>query len=218
MQYANNCKHEISEADMSLAHLTPVELTLPAGTVVSVRPLAAEDRDDLAEGFERLSMESRYRRFMTPTPRLTLRELVYFSELDYHNHFAWGAQIMTEQGWDGAGVARFVRLPDTPADADTAFTVLDEYQGRGIGQVLFQALAIAGRVNGVRRFHFDVLADNAPMLRVLEKFGVTMDPVAQGLAHGVLELGPFVDGLRAWRPAAALTRLAVAARGTVVEA
>jgi len=195
----------------NLSHLIPVELTLPNGTAVSLRPLVAEDRDELVEGFERLSTESRYRRFMTPTPRLTLRELAYFSEIDYRHHFAWGVQVMTAQGPDGAGVARYVRLPDHSADADTAFTVLDEYQGKGIGQVLFRALAIAGRVNDVRRFHFDVLADNRPMLGVLEKFGVSMDLVAHGLTHGVLEVGPFVAGLDSWPPAAALTRLAAAA-------
>lgn len=195
-----------------LSQLTPVELTLPNGMVISLRPLGASDRDKLAIGFERLSGESRYRRFMTPTPRLTPRELSYFSEIDSVNHFAWGVQVARGDGWDGAGVARFVRLSDDPRAADTAFTVLDEYQGRGIGQVLFRALAIAGRVNDLQLFHYDVLADNRPMLRVLEKSGVSMDPVSAGLTHGVLEIGPYVDGLDSWPPARDLAGLARAAR------
>jgi len=48
-------------------------------------------------------------------------------------------------------------------------------------EVLFKAPAIAGRANDIRRFHFDVLADNTPMLKVLERFGVCMDPVSHGL-------------------------------------
>ena len=195
-----------------LPHLTPVELTLPSGMVVSLRPLGVEDRDKLAGGFERLSAESRYRRFMTPTPRLTPSELTYFSEIDYRNHFAWGVQVVKQDGLDGAGVARFVRFADDPSAADTAFTVLDEYQGNGIGQVLFRALAIAGRVNEVQRFHFDVLADNRPMLRVLEKSGVSVDSVSSGLTHGVLEVDSFVAGLDSWRPAGALFKLAEAVR------
>lgn len=191
-----------------------VEIALPNGTTVALRPLVAQDRAGLADGFERLSAVSRYRRFMAPTSRLSPRDLTYFSELDYRDHFAWGVQVLTEGRMDGAGVARYIRLPGEWAGADTAFTVLDEYQGQGIGQVLFLALAIAGRVNDIERFHFDVLAENRPMLGVLNKFGVTMDPVSGGLTHGVLELDPFVEGLDSWPPAAPLAGLAAAARQT----
>ena len=202
-------------ASTDISQLIPVDLALPDGTAVSLRPLAAADRDELAVGFQRLSTESRYRRFMSPTPRLSTRELAYFSELDYRDHFAWGIQVVKEEGLDGAGVARYVRLSDEPSDADTAFTVLDEYQGRGLGQVLFRALAVAGWANEVRRFHFDVLADNTPMLKVLEKFGVSLDPVSRGITHGVLDLGPFVEELGSWPPADALAALATTAREAI---
>ena len=198
----------------NLPQLIPVELTLPNGMVVSLRPLGPDDRDRLAVGFDRLSAESRYRRFMTPTPRLTARELAYFSEIDYRNHFAWGVQVVKPDSLDGAGVARYVRLADDQRAADTAFTVLDEYQGIGIGQVLLRALAVAARVNDVHDFHFDVLADNGPMLRVLEKSGVPMDSVSAGIAHGVLDLDSFV-ALDSWPPNGALSDLARAVRLTL---
>jgi GNAT superfamily N-acetyltransferase len=194
--------------------LTPVDLSLPNGGHVQMRPLVAGDRAGLAEGFERLSETSRYRRFMTPMIRLSQRELEYFSDLDYRDHFAWGVQVMTEHGPDGAGVARFVRMPADRRAADTAFTVLDDYQGMGIGQAMFRALAVAGVVMGIERFHFDVLADNRPMLAVLRKFDVPMDPVSDGLTHGVLHLGPFVESVVDWPPRDALAALveAVATR------
>jgi GNAT superfamily N-acetyltransferase len=197
---------------IDLPQLTPVELTLPNGQAVLLRPLGPDDREGLAVGFERLSAESRYRRFMTPTPRLTASELTYFSEIDYRNHFAWGVQVVKPDGLDGAGVARYVRLAEDQDAADTAFTVLDEYQGTGIGSVLFRALAIAGRANDVRQFHFDVLADNRPMLKVLEKFGVPVDSVSAGIVHSVLDLDSFVAGLDSWPPARALSDLARAVR------
>jgi RimJ/RimL family protein N-acetyltransferase len=195
-----------------LPQLTPVELTLPNGTAVSLRPLGRGDRERLAAGFERLSAESRYRRFMTPTPRLTSSELTYFSEIDHRNHFAWGVEVVKPDGLDGAGVARYVRLPAVQDAADTAFTVVDEYQGLGIGHVLLRALAIAGRVNGFRQFHFDVLADNRAMLKVLEKSGVPVESVSAGIAHSVLDLESFVAGLASWPPAGALADLARAVR------
>ena len=195
-----------------LPQLTPVELTLPNGMVASLRPLGPYDRERLAAGFERLSAESRYRRFMTPTPRLTASELNYFSEIDYRNHFAWGVQVVRPDGLDGAGVARYVRLAADQEAADTAFTVLDEYQGIGIGQMLFRALAVAGHLNEVRQFHFDVLADNRPMLRVLEKLGVPVDSASDGVVHAVLDVNSFVAGLDSWPPAKAVSDLARAVR------
>jgi hypothetical protein len=60
----------------------------------------------------------------------------------------------------------------------------------------------------VERLHFDVLADNRLMLGVLAKFGVPMDPISQGLTHGVIEVAPFVARLDTWPPAEALAVLA----------
>ena len=197
----------------NLPHLTPVELTLPNDMVVSLRPLGPDDRERLAAGFDRLSAESRYRRFMTPTPRLTASELIYFSEIDYRNHFAWGVQAVRSDGLDGAGVARYVRLADDQNAADTAFTVLDEYQGQGIGRVLLLALAVAARVNVVHELHFDVLADNRPMLRVLEKSGVPVGSASDGIVHAVLDVDSF-RALDSWPPARALSDLARAVRLT----
>ncbi len=38
----------------------------------------------------------------------------------------------------------------------------DAYQDRGIGTLLLGALAVATRVDGIKRFHARVLADNPP--------------------------------------------------------
>lgn len=46
-------------------------MQLVGGTRVVLRPLAAEDRDLVVAAFDRLSPRSRYRRFLSPTPRLT---------------------------------------------------------------------------------------------------------------------------------------------------
>jgi GNAT superfamily N-acetyltransferase len=192
---------------LDLSQLKPVDVQLPNGRLLQMRPLMADDRTELADGFARLSEQSRYRRFMTPMTRLSARDLSYFSELDYRDHFAWGAQMVTEGVRTGVGVARFVRFPGDGTAADTAFTVIDEYQGMGIGQELFKALAVAGMVLDVEQFHFDVLADNRPMLGVLHKFEVPMGPVSDGVTHGVLRLRRFVDALADWSPRVSLAAL-----------
>ena len=106
-----------------LPQLIPVELALPNGTVVSLRPLGPDDRERLAVGFERLSAESRYRRFMTPTPRLSAGELNYFSKIDYRNHFAWGVQVVNPDRLDGAGGTLGAEQAISVAEALYAYTM-----------------------------------------------------------------------------------------------
>jgi hypothetical protein len=58
------------------------------GEQILIRPIRPEDREELAAGMERLSPESRYRRFFTPTSGLTASELSYLTEVDHHDHEA----------------------------------------------------------------------------------------------------------------------------------
>ncbi|MEA2283671.1 MAG: hypothetical protein QOK21_4278, partial [Solirubrobacteraceae bacterium] len=58
-------------------------LTLRDGSRIVIRPIEPDDRDDLREGFERLSPESRYRRFFSPVPRLSERHLDYLTQVDH---------------------------------------------------------------------------------------------------------------------------------------
>jgi len=48
-----------------------------------------------------------------------------------------------------AGIARYVRIPDGPADL--AFEVADAQQGRGLGSLLLDAVATVARANAVNR-------------------------------------------------------------------
>ncbi len=148
--------------------------TLRDGTSLSVRPLRPSDRHLVAAGFDSLSQESRYRRFMTPTSRLTHRQLDYFTHLDHIDHFAWGVLGPMEEP---VATARYVRLPDTPTIAELAVTVVDEFQGRGVGSFLVSATALAGHHNGIDMLRAHLLTDNHRMRAVLERLGGTVTEV-----------------------------------------
>jgi len=68
--------------------LEPRTVTLADGSRVLIRPIAPEDRDELVAGFERLSAESRYRRFFGPMVRLSERDLDRLTQVDHHDHEA----------------------------------------------------------------------------------------------------------------------------------
>jgi nucleotide-binding universal stress UspA family protein/GNAT superfamily N-acetyltransferase len=146
-------------------------MSLRDGTRVIVRPIAPDDKALLRDAFERLSPDSRYRRFFRPLSDLSTEELRFFTEVDHHDH---EALIATDP--DGAralGVARFVRDPRDGDRAEAAVAVVDECQGRGLGRVLLERLADRARHERVRNFTALVQGDNRRALTVLKELGST---------------------------------------------
>jgi GNAT superfamily N-acetyltransferase len=141
-------------------------LALRDGSRVQLRPVEPADKALLADGFARLSPESRYRRFLAPVPELSDAQLRYFTEVDHHDHEALAA-IDPSTG-RGIGVARFIRLHDRPGVAEAAVTVADEWQNRGLGTLLLEALAERARREGITTFSGLLLATNHEMLELLE--------------------------------------------------
>jgi GNAT superfamily N-acetyltransferase len=145
--------------------------TLKDGTPILVRAIRPEDKALLQRGMAQLSEVSRYRRFMSLVTELSEAQLEYLTEIDYVNHMAWGALDLTGPAPRGAGVARYVRTDDDPAKAEVAVTVLDAYQGRGLGTLLLGVLARTAAANGIRTFIAYVLHENAPMMRIFYDLG-----------------------------------------------
>jgi acetyltransferase len=144
---------------------------LKDGTPILVRAIRPEDKRLLQQGMAQLSEVSRYRRFMSLVTELSETQLKYLTEIDYVNHMAWGALDLSRPTPRGAGVARYVRSDKDPAKAEVAVTVLDEYQGRGLGTLLLGVLARTAAANGISTFIAYVLHENAPMMRIFYDLG-----------------------------------------------
>ncbi len=172
----------------------PGRFRLRDGTPVLLRPLGVEDRDLVVAAFDRLSPQSRYRRFLSPTPRLTSSLLEFLMKVDDDDHFALVAT--TEEGDAPAvvGVSRFARLDD-PEAAEAAVTVIDEYQGRGAGAFLLDAIVLAARQRGVRRFEGLVLADNSASKAILAHAGARFENDGSGVLRYVLDLPETAEDL-----------------------
>src|SRR4051794_22622499 len=117
------------------------------GGTVHLRPICPEDADGINGLMERSSDQTRYYRFFGPMKRLSEKDLHRFTHVDYVDRVAFvlvlGDQVI--------GVGRYDRLPDT-AEAEVAFLIEDAHQGRGLGSVLLEHLAAAGRERGIERF------------------------------------------------------------------
>ena len=136
---------------------------------LEIRPIRPEDKRALIGGFERLSDQSRYRRFLTPHGRLSEAELRYFTEVDHHDHEALVA--IDPRTGDGVGVARYVRSREDRSSAELAIAVVDAWQRRGVGTRLAIALADRARHEGVTVFTGLVLAENELMLNLAKELG-----------------------------------------------
>ncbi len=148
-----------------------VDTVLDDGSRVRLRPVVPEDKERLVQGLERLSPESRYRRFMSAVSRIPDRQLRYFTELDYVDHYAVGALALDEPGEPGVGVARYVRLADQPQVAEVAVTIVDDYQKSGLGSLLLQAAMAVALENGILEFQAEIMGDNHGAIRLVRRFG-----------------------------------------------
>ena len=112
-------------------------------------------------------------------PHLSDRDVARFTQVDHVERVAF---VMTLQGQIIA-VGRYDVVE--PGEAEVAFLVEDQHQGRGIAQILLEHLAQAGRERGVERFVAEVLPDNQRMIQTFRDAGYR---VVSAYDEGVLQL------------------------------
>ncbi|MFZ4517648.1 MAG: GNAT family N-acetyltransferase [Microthrixaceae bacterium] len=161
------------------------DVVLRDGHTVRIRPIRPDDADGLVRFHDRQSPESVYFRFFSPRPRLTRREVHHFTHVDHIDRVAFVGEL----AGDLVAVARYERYSGTDT-AEVAFFVDDDHQGRGLGMVLLEFLAAAGRERGLRRFTASTLANNRRMLALFSAAGYE---VASQLDAGVVEVAFDLD-------------------------
>ncbi len=142
------------------------------GSAVLIRQVHSADAPLLADGFARLSDASRRMRFLTEKDELSAAELRYFTDLDHHDHEALGA--VDRADGRGVGIARYVRDTDDPQAAEIAVTIVDDWQGRGLGTELLHRLSDRARQDGIRRFTALAAAGNAAMAGLLRNMNAEL--------------------------------------------
>jgi GNAT superfamily N-acetyltransferase len=168
---------------MSVTDRADPAIELRDGSWVRLRQGQSSDRELLVRGFARLSPESRYRRFLAATPELTEEMVRYLTDVDHRDHEAVIA--LDDKTGEGIGVARYVRLAERPDVAEVAVTVIDDWQGRGLGTLLLEAISARARAEGIKHFTALILATNEEMIDLLMR----LDPVRViDRAPGTVEL------------------------------
>ncbi len=152
---------------------------LTDGTTILIRPARPEDFDAVRELHVKMSPDSLYLRFFSPSPRAAEGE---------------ARRICREPGPDHAELLAFLdgRLIGSgsyvvggPETAEVAFTVADDMHNRGVGMLLLEHLISRARNQGLRAFTAATLSENSAMLRVFADAGLQAQ---RTLADGVYDL------------------------------
>lgn len=156
------------------------------GSTIVIRAIHPGDRERFADAFQQFirSPDSVRFRFHGLKRSLSESEAIQMTDIDFVEHVGLVATFGTDPEQPLIGAGRYIVCGDGPKHhrAEVAFAVLDEHQGKGIGSLLLQHLAIIGRAQGVREFRADVLADNNQMMAVFEASGF---PIKRSTEFGV---------------------------------
>ncbi|WP_240044241.1 bifunctional GNAT family N-acetyltransferase/acetate--CoA ligase family protein [Nocardioides albidus] len=155
------------------------DVLLRDGRTAHIRPIRPEDDELLVEFYARVSDESKYYRFFSPMPVLSERDVRRFTHVDNRDRVA--LVLILQERMIAVGRYDVVERHE----AEVAFLVEDEHQGRGIAQLLLEHLAQAGRERGVERFTAEVLPDNTRMIQTFRDAGYK---VVSGYHDGVITL------------------------------
>jgi acetyltransferase len=142
------------------------------GTLVTIRPIRPDDATGLQVGFQRLSPESVYLRFLETFSMLTDKQARDFANVDYCNKMALVAEISENDQDNLIGVARYASVEDPSSKlAESAVVVVDEYQGRGLGTLLLDRLVKYARDHGVKAFLGTIHHSNVKIMRFVRRSG-----------------------------------------------
>ena len=144
-------------------------LILRDGTTAALRLAHPEDRGGLAEFFSRLSKDSRRLRFFslsTPSAKMIKS---FCDDSDLRKRLCLIVTRSLQSSPRIIATANYIAHDDTTAEI--ALAVDDRFQGKGIGSLLLERLAILAARNGFRHFWATTLAENQQMLDVFRESG-----------------------------------------------
>lgn len=142
--------------------------TTSKGVILYFRPVKISDEPLIKDFFYSLSDKSMYRRFLSMRRDFPHPVRQEFVVIDYTHEMVLLACIEEEEKEHLVGIGQFIKEKDSHY-AELAFAVRDDWQNKGIGSELLTYLTLLGKSEGLHGFTAYVLAENMPMLHLLEK-------------------------------------------------
>jgi succinyl-CoA synthetase alpha subunit/RimJ/RimL family protein N-acetyltransferase len=145
------------------------DVVLRDGSTVRIRVMRPSDEAGLCELLSSLSEESRWLRFYCNQNRTAIAaEAHREANLDH----AFG---LVAVGGEERVVGHAFYAATGDHRAEVAFTIANEFQGRGLGSILLGQLAQVASANDIEIFEAEVVAANHRMLRVFRASGFPIE-------------------------------------------
>lgn len=148
-------------------------VVLVGGVEACLRPILPTDEQGIKDLVYSLSQETLYHRFMTRTKQFGTKQILDFVYVDHRSNVALVVTISEAHGDDVIAVGRYF-LDEKTNRAEVAFLVRDDWQGRGIGKLLFEALVVIAKQSGIAGFTAEVLRENRKMQAVFNRCGLAV--------------------------------------------
>ena len=158
-------------------------LILRDGTTAAIRVARPSDKESVGAFLKSLSNEFRLERFLSPS----LPDDKYIESFcDSSNPRSRLTLVVTRLGEGGERViAAGAYAARDETTAEIAMAVAHEFQGKGVGTLLLERLAVLAARNGFQRFWAVMQAHNQAMLEVFRRSGFECH---QTTAHGDVEI------------------------------
>jgi RimJ/RimL family protein N-acetyltransferase len=159
---------------------------LDSGARVRLRLTRPTDATLVHAFLERLSPETRERRFLRPMPTVTESAIRWFTFYDPRERMAMAATMLGDGGEEIVGLADVAFRGG--GLAEIGVVVGDEHQHKGVGKLLSEAVASLAIKRGATHLKAEMLNGNVPMLRLFERLGRTVRSVEDGTSTAYVRL------------------------------
>lgn len=137
----------------------------------TIRPIRPEDEPNHHIFVSKLTPEDIRFRFFGLVHELPHTEMARLTQIDYDREMAFIATAPDDHGQEETlGVVRTVTDPDNEK-AEYAIVVRSDLKGHGLGKFLMDKMIRYCKNRGTRWMVGQVLADNRPMLKLIEQLG-----------------------------------------------
>ena len=159
---------------------------LDGGLRVRLRLTRPSDAARVRGFLERLSPETRQRRFLSPMPHVSEAVVDHFTFYDPRERLVIAATT------PGIGGEEIVGLGDvsflSTGVAEIGLVVEEEHQSRGIGRLIAEAIASIAVSRGATRLKAEMLDSSPAVMKVLASIGRTVSAFEDGRSVAYAEL------------------------------